>query len=99
MKSLTLLPSTLTAILFQAVEREGTVNTAKGSDFNLLKDVRYKDTSCIPKVGPAVMLRPRLTRVSSGVTTENKKPPCWSAGLMEAKIAKFSNIESGRRRE
>ena len=115
MKSLTVLPSTLTAILFQAVEREGMVNTAKGSDCNLLRDVRYSDTSwtfiwiylwypgygvtCIPNVGPAVMLRPRLTNVSSGVTTENKKPPCWSAGLIVAKIAKFSNIERGRRRE
>ena len=53
----------------------------------------------MPNVGPAVMLSPRLTMVSSGVTTENKKPPCWSAGLIEANIAKFSNIESGRRRE
>ena len=55
--------------------------------------------TCIPSVGPAVMLRPRLTKVSRGVTTENKNPPCWSAGLIEAKMAKFSNIESGRRRE
>ena len=45
MKIWTVLPSTLTAILFQAVEREGIVNTARGSDFNLLKDVKYKETS------------------------------------------------------
>ena len=46
MNNLTVLPSTLTAILFQAVEREGMVNTAKGSDFSLFKDVKYRETSC-----------------------------------------------------
>ena len=44
-KSLTVLPSTLTAILFHAVEMEGIVKTARGSDCSLFKEVRYNDTS------------------------------------------------------
>ena len=45
------------------------------------------------------MLRPKLMIESDGVTTENKNPPCWSEGLMEARIAKLSNILTGRSRE
>ena len=55
--------------------------------------------TCIPMVGAAVMLRPRLIKVSDGVTTEKRNPPCWSEGLKEVTIAKFSNIESGSKRE
>ena len=55
--------------------------------------------TCIPRAGAAVMLSPRLIRLSEGVTTENRNPPWPSLGLNEATMAKFSNMESGRRRE
>ena len=38
------------------------------------------------------MLRPRLTRLSPGVTTAKRKPPCWSAGFRLATIENVSNI-------
>ena len=47
MNSFTLDPRTMMPSLFQFVDSAGIVNTARGSDLSLFREVRYRDTSCM----------------------------------------------------